>query len=129
VDNVVRDVCCLSEIDGLANRHDTKLLIPITHPHKLQQVNTLRISDHFENHYLVGNSLTSFPYFQHKVTGLVMAGWRTPRLIFCMILTHPPVRIWDDMPAFSEDVKVDNYELGDRVFTIWLHLETIPVDI
>jgi hypothetical protein len=33
------------------------------------------------------------------------------------------------MPAFSEDVEVDDYEPGDRVFATWLHPETILVDI
>jgi hypothetical protein len=41
----------------------------------------------------------------------------------------PPVGIWDDMPAFSEDVEADDYKPGDRVFTTWLHLEITPVGI
>jgi hypothetical protein len=48
-------------------------------------VNTLHISDRFENHYFFGSSPTSFPYFQHEVTGLVMAGQRMPRWIFGMV--------------------------------------------
>src|SRR3981189_3149820 len=41
----------------------------------------------------------------------------------------PPIGTWDDMPAFSKDVEVDDYELKDRVFATWLHPEVTPVDI
>ena len=74
----MRDVCCLSEIDGPANRDNTQLFVPFSHPHELQQVNTLHISDLFENHYLVGNS-PAMSYFQYEVTGPLMAGQRISR--------------------------------------------------
>jgi hypothetical protein len=59
MDDLVGHMCHLSDIDGCPNRNNAQLLIALSHPQELWQVNTHCIPNLFENLYLIDNTLFS----------------------------------------------------------------------